>query len=89
MSAHRIHRKDENHDEIAEAYRRKGYKFKSTTMVGEGFGDGVIHRDDFPPGFVKIVEIKNGRKAKHQTKQDSFRAKGWPVDIVCTPEDIA
>lgn len=87
MSAHRMHRKDENHDEIVEAYKARGYRVKSTTMVGEGFGDIVIHRDDFPAGLVKIVEIKNG-KGKNQTKQDSFRAKGWPVDIVRTPEDI-
>ena len=83
----RMHRKDENHDELAEAYRLAGYKVKSTTMVGEGFPDLVIHRDDMPEGYVKIVEVKNG-KGKLRHKQEAFQAKGWPVDVVRSAEDI-
>jgi hypothetical protein len=84
----RMHRKDENHDDIAAAYKARGYKVKSTTMVGEGFPDLVIHRDDMPEGYVKIVEVKNG-KGKHQHKQDVFAAKGWPVHVVRSVEEIA
>ena len=84
----RIHRKDDNHDEMVEAYKAKGYLVKSTTMVGEGFPDLVVRHPSFPEGFVKLVEVKNG-KGKHQTKQDNFRDKGWPVDIVRSVEDVA
>lgn len=87
MSAHRIHRKDGNHDEVVDKYLACGYKVKSTTMVGEGFSDLVIHRDDFPPGFVKLVEVKDG-DSKTSPKQDAFMAEGWPVDVVRSVEDI-
>jgi len=83
----RMHRKDENHDEVAAAYKAKGYKVKSTTMVGEGFPDLVVVHPSFPPGFVRLVEVKNG-DGKLKKTQEAFQAKGWPVDVVRSAEDI-
>lgn len=82
------HRKDGNHDEMVDAYKAKGYLTKSTTMVGEGFPDLVVWHPSFPPGFVRLVEVKHGN-GKHRTKQDNFKEKGWPVDTVRTEGDIA
>lgn len=87
MSYYTRHRRDGNHDEIEAAYQAMGYKTKSTVSVGGGFGDMVIHRDDFPPGFVKIVEIKQP-KGKLRKQQEAFQAKGWPVVVVRNVEDV-
>lgn len=87
MASYR-YRKDGNHDELVLAYESQGYLVKSTAMVGEGFPDVVIWHPSFPEGFVKLAEIK-AEKGKFKKKQDTFREKGWPVDVVRSVEDIA
>lgn len=88
MSAHRIHRKDANHDDVVDAYERLGYLVKSTTMVGEGFPDLVVWHPSFPDGCVKLVEVKDGN-TKLDPKQVRFMAKGWPVDVIRSVEEVA
>lgn len=87
MASHR-YRKDRNHDELVLAYESQGYLVKSTAMVGEGFPDVVLWHPSFPEGFVKLAEIKV-TKGKLRKKQESFQAKGWPVTVARSVEDIA
>lgn len=76
-------RNDSNHDEVAEAYRRLGYRVKSTAMVGEGFPDLVVQNDR----ETKLVEVKTD-KGKLRKKQEAFMAKGWKVEVVRSVEDV-
>ena len=77
-------RNDGNHDDIREAFKQLGYLVKSTAMVGEGFPDLVCFRPDVG---VVLVEVKTD-KGKLRHKQEAFVAKGWPVRMVRTVEDV-
>jgi hypothetical protein len=75
---------DANHAEIADAYKARGYRVLSLARHGEGVPDLLIHREDV--GF-KLVEVKT-LKGKIRRQQEAFQAKGWPVEIIRSVEDI-
>jgi len=80
----RASRTDGNHTEIANAFKSRGYRVLSLARHGEGVPDLLVHRHDV--GF-KLVEVKMP-KGKLRRQQESFQAKGWPVDVVRSAEDI-
>ncbi|HUV67174.1 MAG TPA: hypothetical protein VMW24_25015 [Sedimentisphaerales bacterium] len=48
-------KKDANHDEIAEVFRKLGWQWTDTYQLGMGFPDGVISR----PGMNILIEVKS------------------------------
>jgi len=82
MRAARI---DGNHTEIVDALRRSGRLVLSLARMGEGVPDALTYRAD--EGF-RLIEIKMP-KGKIRRQQEAFAAKGWPVDIVRSVEEIA
>jgi len=80
----RAPRLDSNHVEIAEAFKARGYRVLSLARHGEGVPDLLVHRHDVG---LRLVEVKTP-KGKIRRQQEAFQAKGWPVDIVRTTQDI-
>lgn len=74
-------RKDANHDEIAEAFRRLGWQWIDTyqhAAYTEGFPDGLVAKD----GFIALVEVKGkrGRLTKAERAfHEGFQGKVWVI----------
>lgn len=81
----RAARVDGNHTEIVDALRRSGRLVLSLARMGEGVPDVLTYRAD--EGF-RLREIKMP-KGKLRRQQEAFQAKGWPVDVIRSVEDIA
>lgn len=77
-------RLDANHVEMVDALKSKGYRVLSLASHGHGVPDVLIHRED--TGF-RLVEIKT-EKGKLRKQQEGFMAKGWPVTVIRSVEDI-
>jgi hypothetical protein len=69
---------------MVDALKAKGYKVLSLAAHGNGVPDVLAHREDV--GF-RLLEIKTA-KGKLRRQQEAFQAKGWPVDVVRSVEDI-
>ena len=81
---HRRHRKDENHDEIADVFRSLGWSVWDTSQLGHGFPDMVVAL-----GEVNIlIEVKSNDAALRKS-QDRFMLV-WPgkTYTVRTPDDV-
>lgn len=78
-------RLDANHVEMVDALKARGYLVLSLATIGNGCPDVLTFRHD--EGF-RLREIKTP-KGKLRRQQEAFQAKGWPVDVLRTPEDIA
>lgn len=81
----RAARLDGNHAEIVDALRRSGRLVLSLARMGEGVPDILTYRAD--EGF-RLHEIKMP-KGKLRRQQEAFQAKGWPVDVIRSVEDIS
>jgi hypothetical protein len=77
-------RVDANHAEIVDAYRARGYRVLSLARQGDGVPDLLVHRNDV--GF-RLVEVKT-LKGKLRRQQEAFQAKGWPVTVIRSVDDI-
>lgn len=77
---------DENQPEIVKRLESEGYRVKSTAGIGDGFPDLVIGHPDWP--FVRLVEVKNGKRGRLTEDQKKFIADGWPVDVVRSAIEI-
>jgi hypothetical protein len=77
-------RVDANHAGIVDAYRARGYRVLSLARQGDGVPDLLVHRNDV--GF-RLVEVKT-LKGKLRRQQEAFQAKGWPVTVIRSVDDI-
>ena len=84
MGYHRRHRKDANHDEIAEAFTKCGWCVFSTSQLGCGFPDLVISK----AGRTMVIEVKSGDKALRASQERFLRV--WPGEsaTVRTVNDV-
>lgn len=80
----RAARLDGNHAEIVDALRRTGRLVLSLARMGEGTPDLLTWRAD--EGF-KLREVKMP-KGKLRRQQEAFQAKGWPVEVIRSVEDV-
>jgi hypothetical protein len=79
MSPRYAARKDQNHDEIADAFRRLGWTFVDTWQCAQyvpGFFDGLACRD----GVVIGVEVKHGKEPL--TPDEARFHAAWPGRIL-------
>lgn len=85
------HRKDENHNEVADHLRGLGFSVEDTHMIGDGFPDILVARDEW---FTALVEIKDGEKIPSKQKltpdEVEFHRK-WKGRIITanSPQDAA
>lgn len=75
---------DGNHAEIVEAYRRAGYLVLSLARLGSGCPDLLTFRVD---EGLRLREVKMP-KGKLRRQQEAFQAKGWPVDVVRSVDEL-
>lgn len=68
MRTYRGHKKDANHDTIAQAFKDHGASVIDTHALGDGFPDIVVGYR----GFTALVEVKNGR---NRLTDDERRAR--------------
>lgn len=75
------HRRDDNHAEIAQAFRRLGWTVHDTSQVGGGFPDLVVANG----GVNLLVEVKDGAKPPSARKltpaEQEFHAR-WRGRVV-------
>lgn len=57
-------KKDNNHNDIASAFRTLGWSWHDTHQLGDGFPDGIAGR----PGVNVIIEIKDGSLSPSRRK---------------------
>lgn len=81
MRAARI---DGNHAEIVDALRRTGRLVLSLAREGNGCPDLLTYR---PDEGLRLREVKMP-KGKLRRQQEAFQAKGWPVEVIRSVEDI-
>jgi hypothetical protein len=62
-------KKDENHDAIANAFRKLHWQWVDTYQLGYGFPDGVVSKR----GVVILVEVKNGPGAELTSAEREFQ----------------
>lgn len=75
---------DGNHEEIANAFRARGYLVLSLAALGRGVPDLLVLE---PAGRrFRLVEVKQP-KGKLTEDQQRFQQAGWPVTIVRTVEE--
>jgi hypothetical protein len=77
-------RVDKNHRETVEAYEAMGYLVLSLASQGGGCPDLLIWRRD---RGLELVEVK-GKTGTLTPDQQDFIAKGWPVRVVRSLEDV-
>ena len=83
------HRKDGNHNGIAQAFRDRGFSVRDTHTIGDGFPDMVVAKH----GQNILIEIKDPGKppSKRKLTRDevvfSETWKGW-YEIVETLSDV-
>jgi hypothetical protein len=75
---------DGNHAAIVDAYRRAGYLVLSLARQGAGCPDLLTFRAD---EGLRLREVKMP-KGKLRRQQEAFQAKGWPVDVVRSIDDL-
>lgn len=83
----RAAKKDGNQDEIVEALLENGYIVRSMASAGDGFPDLCVTHPDW--GFVRLLEVKNGKRGRLTEGQKKFIADGWPVDVVRSTLEVA
>jgi len=84
--ARRAAKIDANQPEIVEALLDNGYRVRSMASAGDGFPDLVVGHDDW--SFVRLVEVKNGKRGRLTGDQIKFMDEGWPVDVVRSTFEI-
>ena len=91
---------DDNQAVIVKALRKAGCEVMSLAAIGNGCPDLLVYRGGhtmrftegestilrtFPPGFIHMLEIKDGGKSPSRRKltphQEPFH-KRWPVQVV-------
>ena len=77
-------KKDANHDEIVEAFRRLGWYWKDTYQLGLGFGDGVASR----PWVNVVVEIKADGGRLTKAEREFHTECPGPVEVVKSLDDV-
>lgn len=85
-------KKDDNHNQIANAFRRLGWSWKDTHQLGDGFPDGVAGIGGHY-GINILVEIKDGAKTKSRRKLTTDEIEFhtiWtgPLRIIESIEDV-
>lgn len=83
MSRYAFARKDKNHNEIADAFRKLGYSVHDTSKLGDDFPDMIVGKFD----INVLVEVKREKDSKLSEGQLKFFTdwKGWTV--VCKNVD--
>ena len=77
-------KKDNNHDEIAEAFQHLGWYWKDTYQLGLGFGDGMASR----PWVNVVVEIKAKDGQLTKAEQEFHTECPGPVEVVASLDDV-
>jgi len=77
-------KKDANHDEIADTFRRCGWGWKDTYQLGLGFGDGVACR----PWVNVIVECKADGGRLTRAEREFHQTWMGPLEIVGSIDDV-
>jgi len=87
VNPRRACRKDNNHDVIADAFRRHGWDWYETYQFAQylpGFPDGMAVRN----GMVVLVEIKNGDATLTPDEERFIANYHAPVIIARSVEDV-
>lgn len=80
----RAARVDGNHVEMCEGLRQSGRLVLSLARMGNGVPDVLTWRAD---EGCRLWEIKMP-KGKLRRQQECFQAKGWPVTVIRSVEEI-
>lgn len=80
----RAARVDGNHTEMVDALRRTGRLVLSLARAGNGCPDLLSWRAD---EGLRLWEVKMP-KGKLRRQQEAFQAKGWPVEVIRTIDDV-
>lgn len=85
----RAAKKDNNHNDIADAFRKLGWSWFDTHQVGNGFPDGVAGKHS----FNILIEIKDGAlppSARKLTPMEADFHKTWlgAVHVVQSVDDV-
>lgn len=89
----RAAKKDRNHNEIADAFKRLGFSVADTSRLGGDFPDIVIAK----AGSTALVEIKDGKKSASQRKlrpgqqefKDTWKGEYYVVESLDEVECIS
>jgi hypothetical protein len=85
MRSHLPHKRDANHDEIAQAFRSLGCSVFDASAVGDGFPDLVV-------GVMRLNLLVEVKDAKGDLTEDQVKFMGdWrgTVVIVRNVDDVA
>jgi Holliday junction resolvase len=74
---------DNNHREIAEAFRKHGWLVLSLAPVGRGVPDLLVSKH----GHMRLVEVKQ-KRGKLTEQQVEFMKAGWHFDVVRDVADV-
>lgn len=82
-------KKDDNHDDIAGAFRRLGWSWLDTHQLGDGAIDGIAGKT----GHNVLVEIKDGAKPPSRRRltpheKEFHRLWRGPIAIIQSIEDV-
>ena len=87
MSPRRACRKDDNHDAIADTFRRLGWQWYDTYQFAQylpGFPDGMAVK----PGAVLLVEVKGKRVRLTKDEAAFHRDYLGPIMVARTEDDV-
>jgi hypothetical protein len=70
---------DANHTDVIDVLRKTGWLVHDVSRV-PGFCDLVIYHRGRKE--LRLVEVKDGEKAKLTALQELLRQEGWPITVV-------